>query len=136
MYQSTQIIGYLGKDPESRYTHAGVMVTSFSVATTNKWTGNDGLKHEETTWFRCSAWNQGNRKLAEICQQYLKKGSLVRVEGTIKANAYTGRDDVLVASLELKVNEITFLGGGEKPAQDATHVSGGTEQSTSADIPF
>ena len=61
MYQTTIVVGYLGRDPEMRYTSSGVPVTNFSIATTRKWTSQDGTPGEKTTWFRVTAW----RKLAE-----------------------------------------------------------------------
>ena len=88
MYQQLTIVGYLGRDPEMRFTGSGTPVTSLDVAVTRTWTNDQGVKQEETTWFRVTAWN----KQAETCAQYLKKGSQVLVTGTVKAHAYTGRD--------------------------------------------
>lgn len=114
MYQSVTIIGHLGRDPEMRYTSSGVAVTSFSVATSRKWTDAAGAAQEKTTWFRVSAW----RKLAETCNQYLHKGQLVMVEGEIDASAYTPKDGGEPrASLELTARTVKFLSRGE--AQEA-----------------
>lgn len=107
MYQKTVVVGHLGRDPEMRYTPTGVPVTSFSVATTRKWTGANGEQQEKTTWFRVTAW----RKTAELAAQYLKKGRLVLVEGDIDASAYTDREGSPRASLELTATNIRFLGG-------------------------
>ena len=70
------IIGNLGSDPEMRYTPNGNPVTSFSMATNRRYTTADGESREETEWFRISAWN----RTAEICNQYLQRGSKVYVE--------------------------------------------------------
>ena len=70
MFQQTIIIGNVGSDPELRYTAAGEPVANFSVATTERWKSQDGQTQERTTWFRVAAWN----KLAETCNQYLRKG--------------------------------------------------------------
>lgn len=114
MYQSVTIIGRLGGDPSMRYTSSGVAVTSFSVATSRKWTDAAGAAQEKTTWFKISAW----RKLAETCNQYLHKGSLVMVEGEIDASAYTPKDGGEPrASLELTARTVKFLSRGE--AQEA-----------------
>lgn len=107
MYQKTIVVGHLGRDPEMRYTPSGVPVTSFSVATTRKWSNANGEQQEKTTWFRVTCW----RKLAELTAQYLKKGRLVLVEGDIDASAFTDREGSARASLELTATNIKFLGG-------------------------
>lgn len=107
MYQKTVVVGHLGRDPEMRYTPSGVPVTSFSIATTRKWTGANGEPQEKTTWFRVTAW----RKTGELAAQYLKKGRLVLVEGDIDASAFTDREGNPRASLELTATNIRFLGG-------------------------
>ena len=107
MYQRTIVVGHLGRDPEMRYTQSGVPVTSFSVATTRKWSSASGEQQEKTTWFRVTCW----RKLAELTAQYLKKGRLVLVEGDIEASAFTDREGNARASLELTATNIKFLGG-------------------------
>ena len=117
MYQSTTIVGYLGADPEMRYTPDGVPVTSFNVAVNRRWTGKDGEPREKTTWFRVTAW----RKLAETCAQYLSKGRLVLVEGDIEASAWTGADGQPRASLELTARNVQFLGKrGDGNVQEGT----------------
>jgi single-strand DNA-binding protein len=107
MYQKTIVVGHLGRDPEMRYTPSGVPVTSFSVATTRKWSSANGEQQEKTTWFRVTCW----RKLAELTAQYLKKGRLVLVEGDVDASAFTDREGNARASLELTATNIKFLGG-------------------------
>ena len=107
MYQKTIVVGHLGRDPEMRYTQSGVPVTSFSIATTRKWSSASGEQQEKTTWFRVTCW----RKLAELTAQYLKKGRLVLVEGDIEASAFTDREGNARASLELTATNIKFLGG-------------------------
>ncbi len=107
MYQKTIVIGHLGRDPEMRYTPAGAPVTSFSVATTRKWTNANGEPQEKTTWFRVTCW----RKLAELTAQYLQKGRLVLVEGDVDASAWTDKEGNPRASLELTATNVKFLGG-------------------------
>jgi single-strand DNA-binding protein len=108
--QKVMITGNLGNDPEMRYTGSGVAVTNFSVAVTKKYTAADGQKVEETTWFRVSAW----RGQAEVCNQYLSKGSKVLVIGELKSeiDVYQKRDGSHSASYELTAREVEFLGGG------------------------
>ncbi len=86
MYHTIIIVGNLGKDPEMRYTPSGQAVTSFSVASNRKYTSSNGEQVNETIWFRISAWG----KQAEICNQYLKKGSKVLVEGRLTPDKNTG----------------------------------------------
>ncbi len=71
------LIGNLGKDPEMKYTQQGTPVTNFSMAVTRSFKTADGQTKEETEWFRVNAW----RKLAETCNEYLRKGSKVYIEG-------------------------------------------------------
>ena len=80
MYQQITLVGNLGRDPEMRYTASGVAVTSFPVATSQRWTGADGQRNEKTIWFRVSAW----QRQAETCNQYLTKGQRVLVVGEIE----------------------------------------------------
>ena len=99
------IIGHLGRDPEMRYTPQGTPVTDFSVATSRRFTDSMGERREETDWFRVSAW----RQLAELCNQYLQKGSLVYVEGRLHTRTYEGNDGVMRFSNEVTANDVRFL---------------------------
>ena len=125
MYQQVIIVGNLGRDPEMRYTASGVPVTSFSVAVSKRWTGQDGQKQEKTTWFRVTAW----RQLAEICSQYLTKGRQVMVIGEIEEpDVWTDREGNNRASLELTARDVKFLAGGDSMS------GGGGSSSQSAPI--
>lgn len=112
MFQRVQIIGNLGKDPEMRFTQAGVPVTSFSVATNETWQ-QDGEQQERVTWWKVTAW----QRMAETANQYLKKGSQVLIEGQIVVDEnggpkiWTDRDGNPRASLEINARTIKFLGG-------------------------
>ncbi len=78
-----QLIGYLGRDPESRFTPSGKRVTHFSLGVTQHWrTGDDN--RESTEWINVEAWE----RLSETCEEYLRKGSLVYIEGRIKTDKY------------------------------------------------
>ena len=121
MYHKVTIVGYLGRDPEMRYTGDGTPVTNFSVATSRKYSRSDGSQVDETVWFRVSAW----RRLAEVCNQYLPKGRLVLVEGRLQTDdrgnprTFTRSDGTVGASFEVTAQEIKFLGGrGEGPPSD------------------
>lgn len=116
-YHTIIVVGYLGRDPEMRYAPNGNAVTSFSVASSRKYTGSDGQQVDETTWFRVSVWG----KQAESCNQYLKKGRLVLVEGRLNPDPKTGGPRIWQgqngpgASFEMTANTVRFLGkGGEE----------------------
>ncbi|RMF26983.1 MAG: single-stranded DNA-binding protein [Chloroflexi bacterium] len=100
------IIGYLGSDPEMRYTPSGRPVTSFSVATTRTWTSADGERREETEWFNVVAW--GN--LAEICKQYLSKGQQVYIEGRLQTRGWEDEHGKKHFRTELVASEMIMLG--------------------------
>ena len=79
-----QLIGRLGRDPETRFTTKGTKVTNFSVAVDRRWRASDGAVKEDTDWFNVVAWG----RLAEICQEYLSKGRLVYIEGRLQTDRY------------------------------------------------
>jgi len=83
-----QLIGRLGKDPESRFIPTGKKVTHFSLAVSNRWKSADGDMKEYTEWVNIEAWG----RLGEISQQYLHKGSLVYLEGRLKTDKYDDKD--------------------------------------------
>lgn len=84
-----QLIGRLGKDPESRFTPTGKKVTSFSLAVGQRWKGADGTVKEQTEWVNIEAWG----RIGEICQQYLQKGRLVFIEGRLKTDRYEDKGE-------------------------------------------
>jgi len=100
------VIGYLGRDPEMRYTPSGRPVTSFSVATSRSWIAADGERREETEWFNVVAW--GN--LAEICKQHLSKGQQVYVEGRLQTRGWEDANGKKHYRTELVANEMIILG--------------------------
>lgn len=104
---STQIIGNVGGDSTTRFTQAGKQVTSFSVACTDSWTNAKGEKQESTTWFKVTTWE----KIAEIAQEYVKKGDKIYVEGSVKVSAYMDKSGQAAASLELTAKSLLLLGG-------------------------
>lgn len=83
-----QLIGYLGKDPESRFTPTGKKVTHFSIAITQRWK-SQGETREYTEWVNIEAWG----RLGEVCQEYLKKGSLVYVDGRLKTDRFEDKGE-------------------------------------------
>ena len=85
-----QLIGRLGKEPESRYTPTGKLVTDFSVAISRRWKSPEGETREQTEWVHVETWE----RLAEICQEYLGKGSPVYVEGRLKTHRYEDNGEI------------------------------------------
>jgi single-strand DNA-binding protein len=83
-----QLIGRLGKDPEGKYTPSGKKVTHFSLAISQRWRANGEAK-EYTEWVNVETWG----RLGEVCQEYLKKGSLAYVEGRLKTEKYEDKGE-------------------------------------------
>ena len=100
------IIGYLGKDPEMRYTPSGRPVTTFNVATHRSWNTSDGERRTETEWFNVVAWGG----LAEICNQYLTKGQQVYIDGRLQSRSWDDTDGNHHTSVEVVANEMIMLG--------------------------
>ena len=101
-------IGNLGRDPESRYTASGEAICNFSIACTETWKDKQtGERKEMTEWVRISAFG----KLAEICSQYLKKGSQVYVEGSLRTRKWTDQSGVEKYSTEIRADQMQMLGG-------------------------
>jgi single-strand DNA-binding protein len=107
-FNKITIVGYLGRDPELRYTPSGTAVCDFSIATTERKRGRDagGEGDEVTTWFRVSMWG----RQAEVANQYLQKGKLVYVEGRLSQREWTDRDGNKRTSLEVHGSDLQFIG--------------------------
>ena len=109
------IVGNLGKDPEVRYTASGEAMCNITVATSENWKDKaTGERKELTEWHRISFFG----KLAEICGQYLKKGSQVYVEGSIRTRKWTDKDGQERYTTEIRGDEMKMLGsksdGGQR----------------------
>lgn len=122
-----QIIGNLGGDPESRHTQAGTAVTSFSVATSDRWKDkNTGEQKEKTEWHRVVFFG----RVAEVAAQYLRKGSSVYVEGQIETSSYE-KEGQTHYSTQIKGRELKMLGSrqdGGGQAQGGGRPQGGGQQ--------
>lgn len=130
------LVGRLGKDPETRYMQNGDAVTNVTLATEETWK-KDGEKQSKTEWHRLTFY----RKLAEIVEQYLNKGSLIYVEGRIETRKWQDQLGNDKYSTEIIVNEMRMLGGGQSsPSQVANSQPKSQPQNQSApeddDIPF
>lgn len=152
-FNKTMVVGYLGRDPEIRYSAQGTAICDFSVATTEKRKDKNGEMQETTTWFRVSLFG----RQAEVASENLKKGSPVYVEGSISLREWTDRDGATRTSLELRASDFQFLpatkdagngggGGGrsEAPRQQKARAGASSKAAPAAtegpidddDIPF
>ena len=100
------LVGRLGRDPEVRYMPNGEAVANFSIATDEQWKDRNGERQTRTEWHNITIY----RKLAEIAGQYLKKGSLVYIEGRIQSRKYTGKDGAERTAYEIIASEMKMLG--------------------------
>jgi len=105
MINKAIIIGNLGKDPEVRYSQTGGAIASFSIATTETWKKQDGTKEEKTEWHKIVAFG----RLAEICGEYLSKGSKVYLEGKIQTRKWENKDGVTQYTTEIVAREMKML---------------------------
>jgi len=134
MLQQVQIIGNLGGDPQLNHLDDGTPVTNFSVATNRRWTGRDGEKQEETTWFRISAFG----KLAEVATKHLSKGRSVFIQGALRPDkngnprTFSRQDGTVGTSFEVNAQTIRFLGSPD----DAVDDSGAKAVKEDDEIPF
>lgn len=106
MVNKAILVGRLGRDPETRYTGGGTAVCNFSIATSEKFKDRNGEKQERTEWHKITAWG----KLAEICQQYLKKGGLVFIEGSIGTREWQDKEGIKRYTTEITAREMRMLG--------------------------
>ncbi len=107
------LIGNLGKDPDLRYTAGGRAVATFSLATSDQWTGQDGEKKESTIWHNIVCWG----KTAELAKEYLRKGRQVYIEGRIVNRSYDDKEGNKKYISEVVAQTIQFL--GSKPSGDS-----------------
>lgn len=122
------LIGNLGKDPELRYTSSGTAVASFSIATSETWKNADGDIQESTQWHSLVAW----KKLAEICGEYLHKGSRVYVEGRLQYRTYDDKNGVKRYVTEVVLENLVMLDGRDKSAVQHETIP----QEKSDELPF
>ena len=142
------LVGRLGKDPELKYTASGTPFCRFSMATDDVWNDKtSGERQEKTEWHNIVVWD----RLAEICNQYLTKGRLVYIEGSLQTREWDDQDGNKRRTTEVRAREMVMLGsgsgegsgGGQRrtaSAEGGSSPSGGSAPSTSTitddDIPF
>ncbi|MGH9743299.1 MAG: single-stranded DNA-binding protein [Candidatus Acidiferrum sp.] len=124
------LVGRLGRDPETRYTTGGQAVANFSLATDHSYKDRNGERQKRTEWHKIVAW----RKLAEIIQQYLKKGSLVYIEGRIETREWQDKEGQKRYSTEIIANEMRMLGGRGDGAAGGAAGAGGAQRGADDDL--
>ena len=125
------LVGRLGRDPETRYTSAGQAVANFSLATDQSFKDRSGERQKRTEWHKIVVWG----KQAEIAQQYLKKGSLVYVEGRIQSRQWDDREGQKRTSFEIVANTFRMLGGRAEAGAAGAGASGGAGVDAEAPAP-
>ena len=124
------LVGRLGRDPETRYTSGGQAVANFSVATDESYKDRNGERQKRTEWHKIVVWG----KQAEIAQQYLKKGSLVFVEGRIQSREWQDKEGQKRTSFEIVATNFRMLGSrGDGMAAGAGAGAGGGASARGAD---
>lgn len=143
------VIGNLTRDPELKTTSSGQNIASFSVATNMTWTDSSGQQQKKVEFHNIVAW----RKLADICGQYLRKGSKVYIEGRLQTNDWLGQDgskryrtDIILENLIMLDKANTNTGPGntftpnqaipQKPEEDLPTINADEEEISVKDIPF
>jgi single-strand DNA-binding protein len=136
------LVGNLGSDPTTRYTQSGTAVANFNIATTERFNNKSGEREERTEWHRIVAWG----KLAEICQQYLKKGKQVYIEGRLQTRSWEDQQGNKRYTTEVVARDMVMLGrvgdtmdvpsGGGYDDEPQGAATGGGSSSDDDDLPF
>jgi len=135
------LVGHLGADPEMRHTQSGTAVTSFRIATTERYNDKSGERQERTEWHRIVTW----AKLAEICNNYLRKGKQVYIEGRLQTRQWEDQSGNTRYTTEVVANNMVMLGragdvSNDVPAQQSPPDTVAQESSSGGsdddDLPF
>ena len=126
------LIGHLGKDPVTRHTQDGKAIVSFSIATSESWKDKSGERKEKTEWHNIVIFNEN---IAKVAEQYLKKGSLVYIEGQLQTRKWTDKDGVDKYSTEVVLqnfNSTLTMLGGKPGGSEGSSYGGGDEFGSSS----
>jgi len=127
------LIGRLGADPQLKYTPSGRANVNFNLATNASWKDQDGNKQERTDWHRVVAWG----KLAEVIGEWLKKGSLVYLEGRLQSRSYDDANGVKKWVTEVIASDMEMLGGkGQGGGESSSAPEEPPDISEESDLPF
>ncbi|MGB7025205.1 MAG: single-stranded DNA-binding protein [Candidatus Acidiferrales bacterium] len=122
------LVGRLGRDPETRFTGGGQAVANFTLATDSTYKDRSGERQKKTEWHRIVVWS----KLAEICQQYLKKGSLIYIEGRLQTREWEDKSGQKRTTTEIVASEMRMLGSRSDSA--AAGAGAGASHSAEPDV--
>ncbi len=130
------LIGNLGRDPELRSTPGGTSVATFTLATSERWNDKDGNPQERTEWHNIVAWG----RQAEVCAQYLKKGSAIYVEGRLQTRSWEDKQGNQRKTTEIVMRSMIMLdgrgGGGEREETRTPEFAADTVKIEDDDLPF
>lgn len=133
-FNKITIVGYLGRDPELRYTPQGTAVCKMSVATTERRKNAAGEQEEYTTWFRVTVWG----RQAELANEYLSKGRQVYIEGRLRLTEYADRDGNPRISPEVNATDLQFLGQRsdqvDAPSAEVEHTEKADDRREEAEV--
>jgi len=135
MLNKVQLIGRLGRDPETKFTGSGKAVCNFTVATDETYKDKAGERQKKTEWHRIVVWG----KLADICQKYLIKGSLVFLEGRIQSRTWDDKSGQKKTAVEINCHEMKMLSkneNGDKSQHSEVVAEPVPQEISDEDIPF
>jgi single-strand DNA-binding protein len=143
MINKVILVGRLGKDPEVRSTPGGATVTKFTMATDERYTDKSGEKQERTEWHNIAAWG----KLGEICGQYLRKGKLVYIEGSIRTDSWEDKEsgqkkyrtEIIARDMKMldrRGDEGSGSGGGYTGSRKSSGSAGADVMDDDEEVPF
>ena len=123
------LVGYVGQDPEARFTQSGTAITNLSIATNESWKNQNGEYQDRTEWHRIVIYG----KMAETASQYLKRGQQVYVEGRLATNEWTDKNDIKRKTTEVRCDAFTMLGKKGEGGQYAPPQNQNQSQNPSPD---
>lgn len=129
------LVGYLGRDPEVRYTPSGDAVADVSLATTEFYKNKDGERNEKTEWHNLVLW----RSQAEFAKEWLKKGQLIYVEGRLQTRTWEDKEGQKRSKTDVQVDQVTLLGGfagGKGRDKEEPPKEAGKSDTDDEEIPF
>lgn len=126
------LVGRLGQDPELKYTPSGKAVCNMSLATSEEWNDDSGKKNERTEWHRIVVWG----KLAELCDQYLKKGRQAFIEGSLQTRSWDDKNGVKKYTTEINARGVQFLDSNDHQDQKQQAQDQQGSGFIAEDIPF
>lgn len=128
------VFGALGQDPTSRVLENGDQVTNMNLAVNRPYTDQQGVRHDRTDWFRIVAWGSGGGGLAKVCNDFLRKGREILVEGIPNANAWIDGEGQVQSQIEINANSIVFARNGQMVTAEASPADQAAGDET--EIPF